>query len=78
MEFLLLIFLGALVGLLGDRAMELRLGAPTSIALGAGGAVVGYVLLWLGLWLLGAFVGLLGGILGALAALWLWTSLRNG
>ncbi len=78
MEFLLLIFLGAVVGLLAERAMELRLGTPLAIALGAGGALIGYAVLWLGLWLLGAFVGLLGGILGALAALWLWTTLRDG
>ncbi|MSU88155.1 GlsB/YeaQ/YmgE family stress response membrane protein [Rhodobacteraceae bacterium 2CG4] len=71
MGFLLLMALGAVVGLIGDRAMELRIGSGLAAALGAGGALVGYAVLWLGLWLLGAFVGLLGAILGALGALWL-------
>lgn len=67
-----LITIGAAAGFLATRVMRVRTDVPTTIAIGIGGALLG----WLGLRFLASLTGWIalpvGAILGAMALIWLW------
>ena len=67
-----IIIIGAAAGFLATRFMQIRTDVPTTIAIGIGGAFLG----WLALRVLSAITGWaalsVGAILGAMALIWLW------
>lgn len=69
---IILIVIGAAAGFLATRFMQVRTDVPTTVALGIGGAFLG----WLALRLLAAISGWaalsVGAVLGAMALIWLW------
>lgn len=69
---LLIVTIGAAAGFLATRFMRVRTDVPTTIALGIGGALLG----WLALRFLAIFTGwaalAVGAILGAMGIIWLW------
>ena len=67
-----ILVVGAAAGFLATRFMQVRTDVPTTIAIGIGGALLG----WLALRFLAAISGWValsvGAILGAMALIWLW------
>lgn len=72
-----LITIGAAAGFLATRVMGVKTDVPTTIAIGIGGAFLG----WLGFRFLATLTGWialpLGAILGAMALIWLWQRYAN-
>lgn len=77
MGFLLLVGIGALAGFLATRIMRVEADMPTTLAIGALGAVVGWLalrfLLTAGHWLALAAAS----VAGALVLVWLWQRLKR-
>lgn len=67
-----ILVIGAAAGFLATRFMKVQTDVPTTIAIGIGGAFLG----WLALRFLAAISGWValsvGAILGAMALIWLW------
>lgn len=67
-----ILVIGAAAGFLATRFMKVQTDVPTTIAIGIGGALLG----WLCLRFLAAISGWValsvGAILGAMALIWLW------
>lgn len=67
-----LLIVGAAAGFLATRIMDVQLSVPATIAVGMGGALIGGTLLRMSLAFMGLLGGLVGAVLGALLLIWLW------
>ena len=72
MPILILIVIGAAAGFLATRVMKVQTDVPTTIAIGIGGALVGWFLLRFLVSITGWVAGFVGAVLGAMALIWLW------
>lgn len=72
MPILILIVIGAAAGYLATRVMKVQTDVPTTIAIGIGGALVGWFLLRFLVSITGWVAGFVGAVLGAMALIWLW------
>lgn len=72
MPILILIVIGAAAGFLATRFMKVQTDVPTTIAIGIGGALVGWFLLRFLVSITGWVAGFVGAVLGAMALIWLW------
>ncbi|WP_145110740.1 GlsB/YeaQ/YmgE family stress response membrane protein [Cereibacter sediminicola] len=70
--FLMLLIIGAAAGFLATRIMRVETDVPTTVAIGMGGAVVGWLLLRLLMALTGAIGTFVGAVVGAMLLIWLW------
>ncbi|MEN9408896.1 MAG: hypothetical protein RL216_870 [Pseudomonadota bacterium] len=67
-----LLVIGAAAGFLATRFMKVQTDVPTTIAIGIGGALLGWLVLRF-LTAISGWVALsVGAILGAMALIWLW------
>lgn len=64
--------IGAAAGFLATRMMKIQADVPTTVVVGMGGAVLGWVLLRLFFALAGWTLTFVGAVLGAMALLWAW------
>lgn len=72
MPILILIVIGAAAGFLATRVMKVQTDVPTTIAIGIGGALVGWFALRFLVSITGWLAGFVGAVLGAMALIWLW------
>lgn len=77
MHFLALIVIGAAAGFLATRFMRVQLDIPTTIALGVGGALVGWFVLRFLAALTGWAAGFVGAVIGSMLLIWLWKKYRG-
>ena len=78
MNFVLLAIVGAAAGFLATRMMRIEAGAPATIAIGVGGAIIGGVLIRFLLEITGWMAGFVGAVMGALLLLWIWKTFVRG
>lgn len=78
MNFVLLAIVGAAAGFLATRMMRIEAGAPATIAIGVGGAIIGGVLIRFLLEITGWMAGFVGAVMGALLLLWIWKTFIRG
>lgn len=72
MPVLYLLIIGAAAGFLATRVMKIQADVPTTIAIGVGGSLVGWLILRFLVSITGAVAGIVGAVLGAIALIWLW------
>ncbi|MCZ8152820.1 MAG: GlsB/YeaQ/YmgE family stress response membrane protein [Rhodobacteraceae bacterium] len=72
MPFLILIVIGAAAGFLATRFMQVRTDVPTTIAIGIGGALVGWGILRFLVSVTGWVAAFVGAVIGAMVLIWLW------
>lgn len=72
MPILILIVIGAAAGFLATRVMKVQTDVPTTIAIGIGGALVGWFALRFLVSITGWVAGFVGAVLGGMALIWLW------
>jgi uncharacterized membrane protein YeaQ/YmgE (transglycosylase-associated protein family) len=72
MPILLLIIIGAAAGFLATRFMQVRTDVPTTIAIGIGGALIGWGLLRFLISITGWVAAFVGAVIGAMLLIWLW------
>lgn len=72
MPIVLLIIIGAAAGYLATRFMKVDANVPTTIAIGAAGALIGGLVLRFLILITGWLAGLVGALLGAMLLLWVW------
>lgn len=72
MPILILIVIGAAAGFLATRFMRVQTDVPTTIAIGVGGALVGWLILRFLVSITGWVAGFVGAVIGAMALIWLW------
>lgn len=72
MPILILIIIGAAAGFLATRFMRVQTDVPTTIAIGIGGALVGWLILRFLVSITGWVAGFVGAVIGAMALIWLW------
>ena len=77
MNFLFLVGVGALAGFVATRLMRFDADVPTTLAIGAGGAIVG----WFGLRFLataGHWLAMaVAAVIGAMLIVWVWRQVRR-
>lgn len=69
---LLILVIGTAAGFLATRIMRVEADVPTTIAIGVGGVLMGWLLLRLLAFLSGALAMFVGAVLGAALLIWLW------
>ena len=67
-----LLIVGAAAGFLATRMMKLEASIPVTIATGMGGALSGGLVVRAALAFMGMLGGLVGAVLGAVLLIWLW------
>jgi len=72
MPILILVVIGAAAGFLATRFMRVQTDVPTTIAIGIGGALVGWFLLRFLVSISGWVAAFVGAVIGAMALIWLW------
>lgn len=72
MPILILIVIGAAAGFLATRFMRVQTDVPTTIAIGIGGALVGWGILRFLVSVTGWVAAFVGAVLGAVLLIWLW------
>lgn len=72
MPFLILIVIGAAAGFLATRFMQVRTDVLTTIAIGIGGALVGWGILRFLVSVTGWVAAFVGAVIGAMVLIWLW------
>ncbi|WGV14705.1 GlsB/YeaQ/YmgE family stress response membrane protein [Fuscovulum ytuae] len=72
MPVLILIVIGAAAGFLATRFMRVQTDVPTTIAIGIGGALVGWGILRFLVSVTGWVAAFVGAVLGAVLLIWLW------
>lgn len=77
MPILALIVIGAAAGFLATRFMRVELDIPTTIALGVGGALVGWFVLRFLAAVTGWAAGFVGAVIGSMLLIWLWKKYRG-
>ena len=73
-----MIVIGAAAGLVATKLMGIDLGLLPTISVGVIGALLGGVVLRFLLTMMGPVAALVGGVLGAMALLWLYQRYGNG
>jgi uncharacterized membrane protein YeaQ/YmgE (transglycosylase-associated protein family) len=75
--FLLIVGIGALAGFVATRIMRVNADVPTTMAIGAAGALVGWFALRF-VMTVGGWMALAGtSVLGAMLVIWVWQRLRR-
>lgn len=69
---LFILIIGTAAGFLATRAMKVQTDVPTTIAIGIGGAFVGWLVLRVLLTIAGWTAGFIGAVLGAVLLIWAW------
>jgi len=72
MQIVFLIVIGAAAGFVATRLMKVDTDIPTTIAIGVLGALIGGLVLSVGLRLVGLGAGFVGAVLGAMLLIWLY------
>ena len=72
MPILILIVIGAPAGFLATRFMRVQTDVPTTIAIGVGGALLGWLILRFLVSITGWVAAFIGAVIGAMALIWLW------
>jgi uncharacterized membrane protein YeaQ/YmgE (transglycosylase-associated protein family) len=72
MPILILIVIGAAAGFLATRFMRVQTDVLTTIAIGIGGALVGWGILRFLVSITGWVAAFVGALIGAVALIWLW------
>ncbi|NGQ90710.1 GlsB/YeaQ/YmgE family stress response membrane protein [Rhodobacter sp. HX-7-19] len=72
MPILILIVIGAAAGFLATRFMRVQTDVPTTIAIGVGGALLGWLILRFLVSITGWVAAFVGAVIGAMALIWLW------
>ena len=72
MPILILIVIGAAAGFLATRFMRVQTDVLTTIAIGIGGALIGWGLLRFLVSITGWVAAFVGAVIGAVALIWLW------
>ncbi|WP_434617877.1 GlsB/YeaQ/YmgE family stress response membrane protein [Tabrizicola sp. M-4] len=72
MPILILIVIGAAAGFLATRFMRVQTDVPTTIAIGVGGALLGWLILRFLVSITGWVAAFIGAVIGAMALIWLW------
>ena len=72
MPILILIVIGAAAGFLATRFMRVQTDVLTTIAIGIGGALVGWGILRFLVSVSGWVAAFVGAVIGAIALIWLW------
>jgi len=75
MPILVLVIIGMAAGFLATRLMRLDTDIVTTMAIGVAGALVGGMVLRLGLMVAGWAAGLVGAVIGAVVLIWAWKKL---
>lgn len=71
-RFLMILIVGAAAGFLATRLMRVQADIPTTIVLGMAGAGIAWAVLRLILLISHSGFVFVGGVLGAMALIWLW------
>jgi uncharacterized membrane protein YeaQ/YmgE (transglycosylase-associated protein family) len=72
MPILILIVIGAAAGFLATRFMRVQTDVLTTIAIGIGGALLGWGILRFLVSVSGWVAAFVGAVIGAIALIWLW------
>lgn len=72
MQVIFLLIFGAAAGFIATRLMRLDTDIPTTVAIGALGALIGGFVLRALIALSGWAAGFVGAVLGAMLLIWLW------
>lgn len=72
MPILILTVIGAAAGFLATRFMRVQTDVPTTIAIGVGGALLGWLILRFLVSITGWVAAFVGAVIGAMALIWLW------
>ena len=75
MPILALVIIGLAAGFLATRLMRLETDIFTTLAIGVAGALIGGVVLRLGLTVAGWAAGFVGAVAGAVVLIWVWRKL---
>lgn len=78
MQVIFLLILGAAAGFIATRLMRLDTDIPTTVAIGALGALIGGFVLRFLIMLSGWAAGFVGAVLGAMMLIWLWRTYGPG
>ena len=78
MQVIFLLILGAAAGFIATRLMRLDTDIPTTVAIGALGALIGGFVLRFLIMLSGWAAGFVGAVLGAMLLIWLWRTYGPG
>jgi uncharacterized membrane protein YeaQ/YmgE (transglycosylase-associated protein family) len=69
---LFILIIGTAAGFLATRLMKVQTDVPTTIAIGIGGAFVGWLILRVLVAIAGWTAGFVGAVLGAVVLIWAW------
>lgn len=72
MPVLAILIIGAAAGFLATRFMRVQMDVLTTVALGVGGALVGWFILRFLTAVTGYVAGFVGAVIGAMLLVWLW------
>lgn len=72
------IIVGAAAGFLATRLMKIEADVLTTVVIGMAGALIGGLLLQVAAGLLGMLGGLIGAVAGAMLIVFLWQKFRGG
>ena len=78
MQVIFLLILGAAEGCIATRLMRLDTDIPTTVAIGALGALIGGFVLRFLIMLSGWAAGFVGAVIGAMLLIWLWRTYGPG
>uniref|UniRef100_UPI0035AEE12E GlsB/YeaQ/YmgE family stress response membrane protein n=1 Tax=Paenirhodobacter enshiensis TaxID=1105367 RepID=UPI0035AEE12E len=78
MQVIFLLILGAAAGFIATRLMRLDTDIPTTVAIGALGALIGGFMLRFLIMLSGWAAGFVGAVIGAMLLIWLWRTYGPG
>jgi uncharacterized membrane protein YeaQ/YmgE (transglycosylase-associated protein family) len=67
-----ILIIGTAAGFLATRLMKVQTDVPTTIAIGIGGAFVGWLILRVLVAIAGWTAGFVGAVLGAVVLIWAW------
>lgn len=74
---LFIVIIGAAAGFLATRVMRVETDVPTTIVIGIVGSLIGWILLRFLIAMTGFVAMFVGGVLGAMALIWLWKTYVN-
>jgi uncharacterized membrane protein YeaQ/YmgE (transglycosylase-associated protein family) len=76
-SILLILIIGTAAGFLATRLMKVQTDVPTTMAIGVGGAFVGWLILRVLVTIAGWTAGFVGAVLGAVVLIWAWQRWSN-
>ena len=77
MPIVWLIIVGAAAGFIATRLLRIDASIPATILIGIAGAIIGGLLLQVAAGRLGMLGGLVGAVAGALLVTWLWQQMKS-